>query len=464
MGDIDQTINLPMPLKVKPSIAKYLDRLQEEGKTIWAFEGSAFIESLFLLYLINKYKSKCVAKGSLRLHRRPIGITIPLKTKYLKEEELELSKEFNETAKIIADCVKNGEKIILIPLTYVRGSSGHSNMLIYKVNNNEIEHYEPHGGEYIGNEKLQQSSKKILLFFINILNKYLKKDGFKEAKYVEASNVCPYIKGLQTLEAESSLKKIGKLEPAGYCTAWSLFFAELNLKNPNLTSNDVLDNIYNYLTTKKSGPDYLRSVIRGYAGYIYQSVDQYLDIFFKPRVKIERLIGKGYSNIVKIRTINDVINVLVDMEIAIISDPTFDYKKELQTVMKEYKKHVEGKSKEQQRNMRLSDVNVRNLYYKKRILQNYEEYKKDGKISEPIFDSPEEIMREDIINLDITKKGLMHEERQRRIAEIKSRPEYIEAKKKTKTKTNIKTIKSPTKGKTLKVRKEDTKKNPELTM
>jgi hypothetical protein len=58
-------IRLPEPLKVKPSIAKYLDKLEEEGKTIFAFEGSLIIENLFYLYLMNKYKSKCIPKGAI---------------------------------------------------------------------------------------------------------------------------------------------------------------------------------------------------------------------------------------------------------------------------------------------------------------------------------------------------------------------------------------------------------------
>ena len=264
MTDIETQLNLPEPLKVKPSIAKYLDLMDERGKTVWAFEGSDIIENLFYLHLINKYKSRCIPKGTKRL----IGIEIPLKLKYTKEENMEMTLQFNETGKIIADCVKRGEKMILIPLAYRRGMGGHFNLLIYKVENNELEHFEPHGGEFIGNERLQASSKKIILHFTNILNKYLEQHSLREVKYTEASQVCPYIRGLQEMEGHSKLQKVKKIEPPGYCTAWGLFFAELNLKNPNLTSSEILDNIYNYLTTKNSGPDYLRKVIRGYAGYI----------------------------------------------------------------------------------------------------------------------------------------------------------------------------------------------------
>jgi len=417
-------IRLPEPLKVKPSIAKYLDKLEDEGKTIFAFEGTYIIENLFYLYLMNKYKSKCVPKGALGY----IGIVIPLKLKYTKEEQSELDNQFNLIGKIIANCVKRGEKMILIPLIYRRASSGHFNMLIYKVNNNEIEHFEPHGGEIMGNLKLQESSKKVMTYFVNILNKYLKKDGLQQSKYVEASHVCPYIQGLQDIEGMSKLPK-SKLEPGGYCAAWGLFFAELNLKNPYLTSEEVLNNVYNYLTTKESGPNYLKSVIRGYAGYIYQNVDRYLAIFFKPRIFLINLIGKdNYQKTIII----DAMNVLIELEMKIVSDSTFDYHNELKSAMKEYKKQTQGKTKEEQRAMRKQNKDLANLYYKKRILQNYVEYKKDGRISEPIFDSPQDIKNEDIKNLKILEKGHLHELVTKEKENLEKQPWYIEHQKQKK--------------------------------
>jgi hypothetical protein len=455
MSSQEEKLILPEPLKVKPSIVKYLDKLEEDGKTTWAFEGSNIIENIFYLHLMNKYKSKCVPKGT----KRPIGLDIPLKVKYTKPEEIELNQQFNEIGKIIADCVKRGETMILIPLSYIRGMSGHFNLLIYKVNNNEVEHFEPHGGEYTGNERLQDSSKKVMDYFVNILNIHLKRNGLRIAKYVEASEVCPYIRGLQGMEEKSKLKKVN-IEPGGYCAAWSLFFAELNLKNPDLTSIEILDNIYNYLTTKESGPNYLRSVIRGYAGYIYENVDRYLEIFFKPRIRVIDIVGKKNrtGNFSKIHKLKDVMQILIELEMTIVSDPTFDYKKELKSVMKEYKKETLDKSKDEQREMRKKNIILRTLYYKKRILQNYEEYKRIGHISEPVFDSPEDIKDEDIKDLTIIEKGHLHElvtkEKQKRQEELEKQPWYIEQKNlKEQRKERRKTAKkTSSQGKTKKLR------------
>ena len=411
MTDIED-MNLPEPLKVKPSISKYLDDLEEKGESIYSFEGTSFIETLSYLYLLNKYHSKCFAKSeATERGGRPLGLTIPLKVNYSKDDENKLREQFTGISIILANCVKRGENTIIIPLGYTRANSGHANMLILRMNRLEIEHFEPHGGEFKGNEKLQLSSKKVLSFFVQILNKELKKDDLPEVKYVEASEVCPYISGLQDLEGQSKLPRKGKLEPTGYCAAWSIFFAELCLKNPDMSSSELLDNIYNYLTTKDSGPDYLRRVIRGYSGFIVQKVDEYLSIFFKSKLTVPMLLTNKLRT--QYITVLNVLNILVDLEVYISMHPDFDLKRELKKAMKEYRDLTKGKTKEEQIQMRRGlNINkkVQNAYYKKRILQNFEEYKSVGRAtSDPVFDSPQEITRDKIKNLDVLKTGLLHE-------------------------------------------------------
>jgi hypothetical protein len=439
MSDIEE-MNLPKPIKVKPSIAKYLDALEEQGKSIFAFLGTTFIEEFAHLYLLNKYQSRCFAKASKDIITQDIsrimGITIPLKVNYSKNEEEKLKQQFSELSVILANCVKRGEKTILIPLNYLRGVGGHANMLILRMNRRELEHFEPHGGEFVGNQKLQESSKKILTFFVKILNKELKKDNLPEITYIEASQVCPYIQGLQDLEGVSKLPK-RKIETGGYCVAWSIFFAELCLKNPDISSSELLDNVYNYLTTKSSGPDYLRGVIRGYAGFITEKINMYLSIFFKPNVTVEQIIlNRQTAARQSIFVIEDALKVLIELETYISMNPEFNLRKELKKAMKEYRDLTKGKTKEEQMKMRkglYSIKKVQDAYYKKRILQNYEEYKRVGRVtSEPIFDSPQEITRDKIKNLDILKTGLLHEkveeEKRKREEEMMKKDWYVEQK------------------------------------
>ena len=189
-----------------------------------------------------------------------------------------------------------------------------------------------------------------------------------------------------------------------------MFFAEVCLKNPNMSSAEVLENIYNYLTTKSSANDYLRTVIRGYTGYLVETVNKYLEIFFKPKITVADIIDirKFYhlnNNLNKLNTLVDAMAVLVNIESEALLDENFDLKKELKKTMKEYRNITKGMTKEQQSRNRALNKEMRFLYFRKRILQNYEEYNKHGKITEPLIDSPFEIKRETMINPDMIKKG-----------------------------------------------------------
>ena len=420
---IQEKMELPEPLKINKNILNQLDDLEKNGETIYAFAGEQTIETIFQLYLIKKYKSKCVVEHkSLKRGDRPLGITITLKMKYTSVEEKIMREEFTHFSKKITDCVEKGEKIIIIPLGYIRGKGGHANILIYRRDSNVIEHFEPHGGEYIGNIKIQNSVKKIMLFFTNILNSEFKKKGIPSANYIEASQVCPYIKGLQILEADSKLKK-NKIEGGGYCASWSMFFAEACLKNPKFSSKEVLENIYNYLTTKPSAEDYLRKVIRGYTGYLVETVNKYLEIFFKPKITVVDILGfTSRYTVIKLKTLGDAMEVLVNIESEALLDENFDLKKELKKTMKEYRNITKGMTKEQQSRNRPFNKEMRFLYFRKRILQNYEEYNKHGKITEPLLDSPFEIKRETIVNPNIIKKGRLHDAYNR-----EQDPEYMRA-------------------------------------
>jgi hypothetical protein len=59
---------------------------------------------------------------------------------------------------------------------------------------------------------------------------------------------------------------------------------------------------------------------------------------------------------------------------------------------------------EQQRAVREKSEGIRFLYYQKRILQNYEEYSNYGKISEPLADSPLELMKDTMTNKSVLDK------------------------------------------------------------
>lgn len=393
------SLKLPEPIKVSKNITTQLDELERKGETIVTICGYANFEAIFYLHLIKKYKSKCVTKKTGPSDRGDplLGMSIDIKVKLTKDEEEIMRVEFVNLAKTLTQCIKKGVENIIIPLNYYKGRThtGHSNVLIYRRRTNVIEHFEPHGGAFKGNEKGQAVIEKRIDFFIRIFNAELKKGQLNNnVTYVAATSVCPYLKGLQSLE-ENSLLKRNQNEPGGYCSIWSMFFAELSLKNPDKSSEEILENIYNYLTTKENANNYLRKIIRGYSGYIVESINTYLKIFFKPTYTVLDVIGFTKKLIrKKYDTFRDVIKMLIDLESEILLDDDFDLEAELSRVKKLYNKATKGMTIEKQREERDGDKALRFLYYRKRILQNYEEYSNYGKISEPLADSPLELMQD----------------------------------------------------------------------
>ena len=403
------SLKLPEPIKVSKKLAQELDELEKKGETIVTICGYSNIESLFYLYLIKKYKSKCVAKKTNLLDKQDtlLGMSINIKMKLTKEEEAEMREQFINLAKTLTKCIKKGEETIIIPLNYYKGflPVGHSNVLIYRRRTNAIEHFEPHGGEFKESEKEQANIERKIDFFIRIFNAELKKDNIHAVTYVAATNVCPYLQGLQTLENNSVLKK-SKGEPSGYCSIWSMFFAELCLKNPDKSSEEILEDIYNYLTTKENANNYLKKVIRGYSGYIVETVNIYLKIFFKPTYTVLDIIDftKKHASSKKYTTLMEVIKILLDLEAEILLDDDYDLEAELSRVKKMYKRATKGMTVEQQRETRAKSWGIRFLYYQKRIFQNYEEYSNYGKISEPLTDSPLELMQDTMTNQSVLNK------------------------------------------------------------
>ena len=403
------SLKLPEPIKVSKKLAHELDELERKGETIVTICGYSNIESLFYLYLIKKYKSKCVTKKTNILDKQDtlLGMSVNIKMKLTKEEEAEMREQFVNLAKTLIKCIKKGEETIIIPLNYYKGflPVGHSNVLIYRRRTNAIEHFEPHGGEFKGSEKEQANIERKIDFFIRIFNAELKKDNIHAVTYVAATNVCPYLQGLQSLENNSVLKK-SKGEPGGYCSIWSMFFAELCLKNPDKSSEEILEDIYNYLTTKENANNYLKKVIRGYSGYIVETVNIYLKIFFKPTYTVLDIIDftKKHASSKKYTTLMEVIKILLDLEAEILLDDDYDLEAELSRVKKMYKRATKGMTVEQQRETRAKSWGIRFLYYQKRIFQNYEEYSNYGKISEPLTDSPLELMQDTMTNQSVLNK------------------------------------------------------------
>ena len=228
-----------------------------------------------------------------------------------------------------------------------------------------------------------------------------------EVNLIHSNEVCPRIYGLQALETGSVLTKIVDKEPEGYCAAWSLFFTELSLKNPDIPSSELLNYIYNILErmsiNQKS--NYLKEIIRGYSVFINEKINKYFSIFFnyKSGITVEKL--KKLNN-TGIKSIRNLLSNLIDLEIIMITNPSHVkhsriQTEELLTLATNYLKlnlNDPGLKREKE---------VVDLIHKKKMYEAYDAYNVFSDQSDS-FDSksvqPKQIVKEPVKTVEPVKK------------------------------------------------------------
>lgn len=282
--------SLKMPVEYNKTSKKILLLgLKGIGK-IPHFHGTSLIESMFFLYLFKKYKTPCYLIEDYTSGYEILGITLPIENEYTEDSLTPIVEYLKSIASKLVKCILNGTNIIMIPLELkiynnTDESMDHANMLIYRKKYNHIEHFEPHGQKFmagsIENEVLiQQSTNLLLKIFVESINEELLANSHQSAKditplkLITSNEVCPYLRGFQAEEENIDLFKDDEKEGGGYCSAWSMFFTELCLKNPDLTSNEIITRVFKLYDSATIG-QFLRNVIRGYALFIDEKINKY---------------------------------------------------------------------------------------------------------------------------------------------------------------------------------------------
>ena len=287
---------LPDKINYSEKVAKKMDKTYQLHENIKPFTGSFYLSNLFYLYLFNKYKINC------RITRpgktQSLNIRIAVSDVIDPELNQTQNEDIESYAYNIFACITKGEKIIIMPFTFdilVQGRNvgAHANLLIYRKNAGELEHFEPHGRMYAGDGSgfVNQSIDAFLTKLTHLLNGYIKKANKKHKHdffwgklnpitLLKAHDVCPVIHGVQTLEEASTLPRNALIEPEGYCVAWSMFFTELCLKNPEISSTQIYRAILDKAEIYKNENNYLRNVIRGYTCFINNKIAKHFSRVF----------------------------------------------------------------------------------------------------------------------------------------------------------------------------------------
>lgn len=316
--------------KSNQKIAKKMNLLKQKGlEKITDFEGYSFTESMFYLYLLKKYKSPCFLTESSGNHWDILGINLVIKEIYPPEESTQINNYLQRLAKKLVNCINNNVNIIIIPLSlilhYPDGTNGgHANVLIYRKKFNHIEHFEPYGKlNILDYKKLNSSIELFMNIFVEYVNielfKHKVAQDLKPIELIDANRVCPYFKGFQTLEEESTIFRNLEVEPIGYCSAWSMFFTELCLKNPSMTSSEIIASVFSTSSDKLTTREYFRHIIRGYATFINEKISTYFN-FLLEDYKIDFAKIKKMS-VQEKYALNEKIKIIINIEMLLSFNP-----------------------------------------------------------------------------------------------------------------------------------------------
>ena len=268
-------------IKKLPKIKNEIKLLKKNKKIRTTFQGTPLNEIFALLYLLKKHKNDCapISSNISDLSFSEYGLDYIKNTNKLKYYE-QYIEDFN-------NCLENKNiKFIISPLRiFDSETGGHANYLIFNKHTFEIERFEPYGS-YMNNNNLDQKLKN---FYSDINTKI---------KYFSPMEYCPNI-GIQELqelelELEKTQESIG--DPLGFCSAWSIWYADLRLSNPKINRKDLINKSINFNKQKNN----LTSFIRNYSQFIIDQRDQLLRKNHISKLYEEDMSNNQMNKIIKV--------------------------------------------------------------------------------------------------------------------------------------------------------------------
>lgn len=251
--------------KIHRKLQYYVSLARNKAHVDW--EGKHPINDLFVPYLLAKYNSQCLIKI--------LDIW----------QYTENTYGHDKIVKAITDCIKaNKSRIIIIPVSlFLR----HANMLIYRQETKQFEHFEPHGSSYNTTGVYTTQIQKVLESVVSRINQNI--PGLNST-FHPSYETCPHLRGLQAWEgAEKNPPNLG------FCLAWSLFFSEMVLANPTYTSKEVHELIMKLSDGQSHNKQrhvvmpsslFLRNVIIGYAIHVNEKLEKYYTAIFGFRANL----------------------------------------------------------------------------------------------------------------------------------------------------------------------------------
>ena len=183
---------------------------------------------------------------------------------------------------IIVNFLKNDKKrYLVLPIGIELSNGAHANILLYDKTTNEMERFEPYGKDFPPN--FNYNSKNLDFNLNSLFQNY-----FKDLKYFTPSDFEIKI-GLQLLDSYEYNKEKHINDPGGFCAAWSLWYIEMRITNPDIDRKNILNSLINQIRLKRLS---FRFVIRGFTKNITDLRDTILSV---ANIDINKWLNDNYD-------------------------------------------------------------------------------------------------------------------------------------------------------------------------
>lgn len=188
-----------------------------------------------MLFLKQQYENvftsltkKFILNDDLNEYFKIMGIIRETKGEYINFEITWLYQKIffpSNIDSIINTFVESKKRFLVIPVGIHQANGAHANILLYDSETNEMERFEPSGGDH----PIEYNYNPELLDF-HLQNFFNEK--FKNLKYFQPNKYEMNI-GFQTMEIVDINKKIG--DPNGFCGAWCIWWVDMRIKNTKIS-------------------------------------------------------------------------------------------------------------------------------------------------------------------------------------------------------------------------------------
>lgn len=155
----------------------------------------------------------------------------------------------------IRKCFRYKIRFILFKLTIIStDTSTHANIILFDKETGIMERFEPYGDVPFITEKIDDVIKN---YMGDILKDYLQIMGLKFT-YLSPKDYVNNI-SFQSISDDGNIyvKKLG--DPEGYCLAWTFWYIEMRLSNPNVHPQQLVNNSIKNISEKYAFIDFIRN-------------------------------------------------------------------------------------------------------------------------------------------------------------------------------------------------------------